>query len=72
MKVEDAVSVAPICNGYVLFFQTLLNQQGLYVATVLPAYVILLLSAGIAFNCAGGSFTKLKDAVLCKRLRASQ
>ena len=38
-----------------LLFQTLLNAQGLYAATVLPAYAILAISLALAFVSAGGS-----------------
>ncbi len=42
-------------------FQTLLNAQGLYAATVLPAYIILAASVALAYLTAGGSLIRLKS-----------
>ena len=47
-------------------FQTLLNAQGMYFATVTVAYLVLLVSAAIAFHMAGGSALRLKQALFCK------
>jgi hypothetical protein len=46
-------------NFHLSIFQTLLNAQGLYAASVLPAYLILSASVALAFVCAGGNVKKL-------------
>ena len=58
-------------SSFVSFsLQTLLNQQMLYVATVIPAYIVMLTSAALAFVMAGGSFRKLKHCLTCPGVRA--
>ena len=51
---EDIIVLASSDHASLLF-QTLLNAQGLYAATVLPAYAILAVSLALAFVSAGGS-----------------
>lgn len=47
-------------------FQTLLNPRGLYLASLGPIYVILLVSGALAFHAAGGRVRTL-CACLCGR-----
>lgn len=35
---------------------SLLNKKELYAATILPSYVVLIITALIAYRCAGGTF----------------
>ncbi len=49
-------------------FQTLLNQQWLYAASVVPAYIILLISLALAFRMAGGSVARVKSCLSCSSL----
>ncbi len=46
-------------------FQTLLNQQYMYAASLVPAYIILLFSFVLAFRLAGGSWIRLKGCLTC-------
>lgn len=48
--------------------QTLLNQRWLYAASLVPAYLVLVVSFVMAFSMAGGSFLRLKDCLLFKQL----
>lgn len=45
---------------------TLLNRNELYYATLLPSYLLTLISGYIAFNVAGGSLISLKRFITCK------
>eukprot|EP00095_Tigriopus_kingsejongensis_P002399 maker-scaffold934_size79169-snap-gene-0.22 protein:Tk02399 transcript:maker-scaffold934_size79169-snap-gene-0.22-mRNA-1 annotation:"gamma-secretase subunit aph-1" len=45
---------------------TLFNVSGLYVASVIPAYINLLISATVAFHCAGGSIPRLLKCFSCQ------
>ena len=55
-----------------IIFQTLLNQRTLnrpdpmYLASILPAYFVMLTMGVIAFFTAGGSAQNLKAAIACK------
>ena len=45
---------------------TLLNKYEMYTATILPSYLILILTGVMAFKVAGGSFVTFKRFVTCK------
>lgn len=45
---------------------TLFNKYEMYAASLLPSYLILVLTAIIAFKVAGGSFVTFKRFIMCK------
>uniref|UniRef100_A0A6M2E039 Putative gamma-secretase subunit aph-1 n=1 Tax=Xenopsylla cheopis TaxID=163159 RepID=A0A6M2E039_XENCH len=49
---------------------TLLNQSGLYYATMVPAYCILIISAILAFKVAGGTLSSFKMFITNRQLSA--
>ena len=52
---------------YFVSFITLLNRQWLYAATIIPAYITLLISAALAFHVAGGKVQGLKNCLTLKK-----
>jgi anterior pharynx defective protein 1 len=51
------------CSFYVFAFQTLMNSSQLYLATILPAYAVLVVTGLWAAGAAGASFTSLKKCL---------
>ncbi|KAG1663851.1 Gamma-secretase subunit Aph-1b [Nymphon striatum] len=45
---------------------TLLNKQQMYFASLIPAYIIMLVCAAVAFISVGGTITNIKAFVMCK------
>ncbi|XP_055375947.1 gamma-secretase subunit Aph-1 [Condylostylus longicornis] len=45
---------------------TLFNKSGLYTASLIPNYIIVILTGILAFKVAGGSFLSFKRFVTCK------
>ncbi|CAG9785860.1 unnamed protein product [Diatraea saccharalis] len=41
---------------------SLLNSKGLYAATIIPSYLVLIVNAVVAFKCAGGTFKSLTQS----------
>lgn len=41
---------------------SLLNRKEFYVATILPSYVVLIVTAVLAFKCAGGSHKSIAQS----------
>ena len=65
-------SMLPIVTYYIFVFQTLLNQrttsrpEPLYLASILPAYLVMISMGVIAFVTAGGTLDNIKAALTCK------
>ena len=49
------------------FFQTLLNQQHYYWASLVPTYVVLVVTTILAFRAAGGQFSKILACLKCSK-----
>lgn len=43
-----------ICSHFLVSGMSLLNTKGLYIFTILPSYIVLVITAITAFKCAGG------------------
>ena len=50
-----------------LFFQTLLNEQKQYWASAVPMYIVLFMSALLAFRVSGGQLGKVLSCLKCSK-----
>lgn len=44
-----------VCSHFFVSGLSLLNKKELYAVTILPSYIVLIITAVIAFRCAGGT-----------------
>ena len=49
------------------FLQTLLNEQQLYWASIIPMYIVLVVTTFLAFKVAGGQFSKVVSCLKCSK-----